>query len=175
MSDSYFLLKANLLSFKVGPSSPVGKLMSMGSTFHFWTTDALDTADLFATSIPVCIASNTDESGPDKISVTVVALLPIELHHSAASGVRTSVGISFLSLSTSTLKVKKQERYFLWSPIRITLDKQERHSFIFSSIGMGATFSPPVVIINSLILPKISTQRRANCVKIVEMIPTRCS
>ena len=155
MSDSYFLLKANLLSFKVGPSSPVGKLMSMGNTFHFWTTDALDTADLFATSIPVCIASNTDESGPDKISVTVVALLPIELHHSAASGVRTSVGISFLSLSTSTLKVKKQERYFLWSPIRITLDKQERHSFIFSSIGMGATFSPPAVMINSLILPEI--------------------
>lgn len=155
MSDSYFLLKANLLSFKVGPSSPVGKLMSMGSTFHFWITDALDTADLFAISIPVCIASNTDESGPDKISVTVVALLPIELHHSAASGVRTSVGISFLSLSTSTLKVKKQETYFLWSPIRITLDKQGRHSFIFSSIGMGATFSPPAVMINSLILPKI--------------------
>ena len=155
MSDSYFLLKANLLSFRVGPSSPVGKLMSMGSTFHFWTTDALDTADLFATSIPVCIASNTNESGPDKIPVTVVALLPIELHHSAASGVRTSVGISFLSLSTSTLNVKKQERYFLLSPIRITFDKHGRHSFIFSSIGMGATFSPPAVMISSLILPKI--------------------
>ena len=155
MSDSYFLLKANLLSFRVGPSSPVGKLMSMGSTFHFWTTDALDTADLFATSIPVCNASITNESGPDKIPVTVVALLPIELHHSAASGVRASVGISFLSLSTSTLNVKKQDRYFLLSPIRITFDKHGRHSFIFSSIGMGATFSPPAVMISSLILPKI--------------------
>jgi hypothetical protein len=52
MAWSYFLLKANLLSLRVGPSSPVGKLTSKGRIVHFWTTDALDVALLFALSMP---------------------------------------------------------------------------------------------------------------------------
>ena len=155
MAWSYFLLNANLLSFNVGPSSPVGKLMSSGSTVHFWTTDALDMAALFALSIPACIPFKTAASGPLRISVTFVALLPIDLHHSTVSGVRAFVGISLLSLSTTTLNDKKQDRYFCLSPIRIQLEMQGKHSFIFSSIGIGATFSPPAVIMSSLILPVI--------------------
>ena len=153
MACSYFLLNANRLSLRVGPSSPVGKLTSKGRIVHFWTNDALDMALLLALSMPACIAFRMLASGPDRISVTFVELLPTDRHHSMVSGVRSFVGISLLLLSTTTFKVKKQERNFRLSPIKMQLEMHGNISFIFSSTGIGATFSPPAVIINSFIRP----------------------
>ena len=52
-----------------------------------------------------------------------------------------------------TLNVRKQERNLCLSPINTTLERQGRASFIAFSIGFGAMFSPPAVIINSFIRP----------------------
>ena len=156
MALSYFLLKANLLSLRVGPSSPVGRLISRGKIVHFWTLEALEIATLLALSIPACMPFKTAASGPLKISVTLFALLPTERHHSIVSGRRSSVGMSLLLLSTTTLNVMKHERNFLLSPIKITFERQGSISLIVSSTGIGATFSPPAVMISSLIRPKKS-------------------
>lgn len=48
-----------------------------------------------------------------------------------------------------TFRVKKQERNFLLSPITIALLIIGTSSLIASSIGTGAIFSPPAVMINS--------------------------
>lgn len=48
-----------------------------------------------------------------------------------------------------TFRVKKQERNFLLSPITMALLIIATSSLIASSIGTGAIFSPPAVIINS--------------------------
>lgn len=48
-----------------------------------------------------------------------------------------------------TFNVTKQERYFLLSPMTITLLIKGTSSLMASSMGTGAIFSPPAVIINS--------------------------
>ncbi len=62
------------------------------------------------------------------------------------------VGTS-VALSTSVLKVRKQERNFLLSPMRMTLEMQGSSLLMASSMGTGATFSPPAVISSSLMRP----------------------
>ena len=130
-------------------------LRSTGKTVHFCTHAALDIATLFALSIPSCIAFSTLLSGPDKISLTFVALLPIDLHQSIAKGSRLSVG--FLLSSTFTLNVKKQDKNFRLSPSKITFDRHGSSSLTAASMGTGAIFSAPAVIINSLIRPNNDT------------------
>ena len=57
------------------------------------------------------------------------------------------------SSSMLTLKVRKMHKNFLRSPIRIAFEMHGRYNLTESSIGTGATFSPPDVIRISLILP----------------------
>ena len=90
----------------------------------------------------------------DNISLTVVALLPIDLHQSMACDVKLSEG-NPESSSMLTLKVRKMLKNFLLSPIRIAFDMHGKYCLTKSSIGTGATFSPPDVIRISLILPDL--------------------
>ena len=92
-------------------------------------------------------------SGPDKMSVTFVALLPTDLHQSIAAGVKSFVGASLFLRSTITLNVRKHERNFRLSPIKMTFEMHGRHSLMASSTGIGATFSPPAVMSSSLMRP----------------------
>lgn len=57
-----------------------------------------------------------------------------------------------LALWAYTFRVMSMDRNFLLSPINIQLDTQGRHSFTVSSIGTGAIFSPPAVMISSVIV-----------------------
>jgi hypothetical protein len=57
---------------------------------------------------------------------------------------------------TLTLSVIKTVKYFFLSPITIQLlTRYGNSTFIASSIGIGAIFSPPAVITISFILPVI--------------------
>ena len=49
-----------------------------------------------------------------------------------------------------TLSVTTQDRYFLLSPMSMTLLRKGTASLILSSIGTGAMFSPPDVMISSI-------------------------
>ena len=129
-------------------------LTSLGKMVQRWTLAALETAFLLALSIPICIAAMIFASGPDKISSIVETLRPAtDSHHSLAPAVRLLVG---LSLSISTLKVRKTERNFCRSPMRMALAMHGNSVLMFSSIGTGATFSPPAVMINSFFRPERS-------------------
>ena len=88
----------------------------------------------------------------DSISLTFVALLPIDLHQLMACEVKLSEG-NPESSSMLTLKVRKMLKNFLLSPIRIAFEIHGRYCLTKSSIGTGATFSPPDVMRISLILP----------------------
>lgn len=57
-----------------------------------------------------------------------------------------------LALWGYTFRVMSMDRNFLLSPINIQLDTPGRHSFTVSSIGTGAIFSPPAVMISSVIV-----------------------
>jgi hypothetical protein len=57
--------------------------------------------------------------------------------------------------SNSTLKVISAAINLWFSPISIIFEHAGHSSLKLSSIGTGATFSPPAVIINSFILPVI--------------------
>lgn len=57
-----------------------------------------------------------------------------------------------LAMWAYTFRVMSMDRNFLLSPINIQLDTQGRHSFTVSSIGTGAIFSPPAVMISSVIV-----------------------
>ena len=85
---------------------------------------------------------------------TVVAVLPKDLHQATADVASLSVGILSFSMSSSTLNERKQDRNFILSPRRITLERHGNSSLIAFSIAMGAMFSPPAVIISSLIRPE---------------------
>ena len=55
------------------------------------------------------------------------------------------------------LRVNKQVRYFRWSPTTMTLLTTSGSILLmFSSINTGVMFSPPAVMINSLMRPVIS-------------------
>ena len=69
-----------------------------------------------------------------------------------ASGAKSFV-IRPVALDTVTLKVNSADKYLSPSPTTTQLLTKEHASLIESSIGKGATFSPPDVIISSLILP----------------------
>jgi len=84
-------------------------------------------------------------------SLVLVAVDLSDLSISSASG--KSLSEILKSLSTSCLKVNKTIRYFLWSPITTALARNFIYDLISSSRSTGATFSPPPVIISSLILP----------------------
>jgi hypothetical protein len=72
-----------------------------------------------------------------------------------ASIVRILLGIP-LAGSVSTLNVIKAHKNFWFSPITIIFEHGKQISLKLSSIINGAIFSPPAVIISSLILPVIS-------------------
>jgi len=54
----------------------------------------------------------------------------------------------------ATLKVRRAERYLCLSPTTTQYETMGHRSLIAISIGSGATFSPPLVIISSFILPE---------------------
>mmetsp|Transcript_49223 Transcript_49223/g.107332 ORF Transcript_49223/g.107332 Transcript_49223/m.107332 type:complete len:263 (+) Transcript_49223:794-1582(+) len=71
---------------------------------------------------------------------------------SAAGPVSCSVpGIS--PVAPSVFKVIKQVLYFFLSPIIMQFETAGQSFLMFSSMGTGATFSPPAVMINSLYRP----------------------
>ena len=90
-------------------------------------------------------------AGSEMASSTVLALLPISLHQSTAAEASLLVG-SRVSASTSTLRVRRQLRNFLLSPMSMALLRQGSSSMMPSSISTGGTFSPPAVMMSSLIL-----------------------
>lgn len=51
-----------------------------------------------------------------------------------------------------TLRVTRQTRYFCLSPMITTLLRNGTAALILLSIGTGATFSPPEVMINSVVV-----------------------
>jgi hypothetical protein len=57
--------------------------------------------------------------------------------------------------SISTLKVIKAAINRFYSPNNIILEQAGHSNLKFSSIGTGAIFSPPAVIINSFMRPVI--------------------
>ena len=154
MSSWYLRENSNRFSFNVGPSSPVGMLKSRGSNTHFWTFAALEIASSFAKVMPLLIAAVILGSFPFMTSLTLVASLPCNRHHASEDGAKSSVGIILLSESKMTLNVKKADKNFFLSPTTTTFDRHGNLSLIAFSIGTGAMFSPPAVIINSLILPE---------------------
>ena len=123
ISFLYLSLKECLFNFNVGPNSPPFMLISFGRMTHFFICAARDTAFVFASSMPFWIAALIDPPFSDSpnISDTLVKVLPTDWHHKMASFVRLSVGKS-VSLSISTLKVRKMLRNFCLSPIKIALD-----------------------------------------------------
>ena len=54
--SSYFFATKNLLSLRVGPSSPEGTENSLGRTVNFCTLEGFDCAFAFALSIPSWMA-----------------------------------------------------------------------------------------------------------------------
>ena len=85
-------------------------------------------------------------------STVLMLLLPIDSIHSRQVGANLLVGVS---LSISTLKVRKHVRNFFLSPIRTTLEMHGKADLMLSSIGTGATFSPPAVMMSSFFRPAI--------------------
>ena len=88
------------------------------------------------------------------MSLKLTELLPTDTHQDIAAAVRLSEEIRSLVSSKTTLNVSKQDMNFRFSPIKTTFEIQGNASLIAFSIGIGAMFSPPAVMINSLILPE---------------------
>ena len=94
-------------------------------------------------------------TGTSLSSTAILCSSKIDLHHSFTELSNFSVG-KFVSGLTSTFRVNKHERYFLLSPIITAwLTTLERRSLMSDSIGIGAMFFPPSVMMISLILPVI--------------------
>ena len=89
-----------------------------------------------------------------KRCIHTLALDPMLLHHSRVMGASSGNG-SKVTGSTSVLRVKRTLRNFFLSPINIALATQGNCFLIVSSIGIGATFSPPAVMRISLARPEI--------------------
>ena len=89
-----------------------------------------------------------------KRCIHTLALDPMLLHHSRVMGASSGNG-SKVTGSTSVLRVKRTLRNFFLSPINIALATQGNCFLIVSSMGIGATFSPPAVIRISLARPEI--------------------
>ena len=137
--SEYFFITKCLLTFIVGPISPPGIEKSVGRIVHFCIFCAFEFALLLYRSMPAWMASITMVSGPRSTSSRVSAFDPCSLHQSCVSRSSLDFG-SRVSLSTlelvcfyllyiftrltSTLRVTRQERNFLWSPIRTTWDRQ---------------------------------------------------
>jgi len=75
--------------------------------------------------------------------------------NSIVSGVSSVVGSAEGPLIT-VLRVMKQDKNCLSSPMTIIYEAMGQSSWNLYSIGSGATFSPPAVMISSLILPVIT-------------------
>ena len=88
------------------------------------------------------------------MSLKLTELLPTDTHQDIAAAVRLSEGLRPLVSSKTTLNVSRQDTNFRFSPIKITFEIQGNASLMAFSIGIGAMFSPPAVMINSLILPE---------------------
>ena len=162
----YFSPTTCRFSFNVGPSSPVAIENSCGRTWNRRISAALNAAWELTTSIRFWIPfSKIAECGPSMkslvvtgISLSSTAILcssKMDLHHSFTELSSLCVG-KFDSGSISTLSVNKHDRYFLLSPIITAwLTTLERQSLISDSMGIGAMFFPPSVMMISLILPVI--------------------
>ena len=88
-------------------------------------------------------------------SSDVVTLTPaLSLKNYITSGISLFVGMPVFK-SVSTLKVIKAAINLFCSPNNIILEQAGHSNLKFSSIGTGAIFSPPAVIINSLMRPVI--------------------
>ena len=142
-----------LLSFMVGVSSPPGMLKSFEIKANFLMWAALDTKPLFVAFTHFWMHSRT--FGSLHASSEVLTDTPAFCYKNAiASGVKFVDGIP-VAMSTSTLKVMRADINLFCSPTIMILE-QAGHSFLNpSSIGTGATFSPPAPIISSLIRPVI--------------------
>jgi len=76
------------------------------------------------------------------------------LKKSVTSFIKTFEGVPVF-MSTSTLKVISADMNLLYSPTIMMFEQAGQYFLKASSIGTGATFSPPAPIIISLILPVI--------------------
>ena len=88
-------------------------------------------------------------------SSVVETLTPaLSLKNYIASGISLFVGEPDFK-SISALKVIKAAIKRFYSPNNIILEQAGHSNLKFSSIGTGAIFSPPAVIINSFMRPVI--------------------
>mmetsp|Transcript_17424 Transcript_17424/g.20240 ORF Transcript_17424/g.20240 Transcript_17424/m.20240 type:complete len:200 (+) Transcript_17424:8-607(+) len=154
----FFSRTTLLFSFRVGVSSSPSKLKSVGSTLNFLICWALEIEfSLFSSIFDFRYLITFSFFAASSVVETSVTP-KLSLRKFLTVIVRLLVGVFIpVVMSTSTLKVISAERYFLSSPITITLLIIGQMFLRESSISTGATFSPPAVMISSLILPVILT------------------
>mmetsp|Transcript_10722 Transcript_10722/g.39724 ORF Transcript_10722/g.39724 Transcript_10722/m.39724 type:complete len:256 (+) Transcript_10722:159-926(+) len=147
MTDLYFSVTTFLLSFCVLVSSLPGTEKSQSRMVNFWIFCALLVASLLYVSIAVWMVFSHTGSFFACDTVVDAALTSVELPNN------TSVNPPSVSGSCSCRSVTRHELNLRLSPIIITLEMPGRRDFSLSSIGTGAMFSPPAVMISSLMRP----------------------
>lgn len=152
----YFLTVSLLLNFIVGVNSPPGTVKSFSRSTNFLMWAAFDTTLVFDLSTHSWICWMT--FGWLQASSEVVRSSErCYLKYSLLSWRSFLVGCPVFP-SISTLKVIKAATNLYYSPSSMILLHAAQCRLKLSSIATGAMFSPPEVMINSLILPVITSQ-----------------
>mmetsp|Transcript_24953 Transcript_24953/g.71690 ORF Transcript_24953/g.71690 Transcript_24953/m.71690 type:complete len:203 (+) Transcript_24953:232-840(+) len=156
ISAEYFLATTSRLSFCVAVSSPPGTESSVSRTTNFCTFCARDAAAALARSMPSWTALAT--LGSALASATVVAEEPIACIASKQVASSLSVGCGPTSVgSITTRSVSRHERNLRLSPMSTALLTIGHCSLTWSSTRTGGTFSPPAVMMSSLMRPVIAS------------------
>mmetsp|Transcript_42352 Transcript_42352/g.83187 ORF Transcript_42352/g.83187 Transcript_42352/m.83187 type:complete len:216 (+) Transcript_42352:795-1442(+) len=152
ITSLYFSATTDRLSFRVAVKSPPRTEKSLLSTLKYCTFCALLTHFplLLYFVIPSWIASRTS----CLFIASVTEILP-KVSFAAPS---SSSLCPPVSLSSTDLSVTSATLNFFLSPTIITFDMNGQLALMVSSMGMGAMFSPPAVMISSLIRPVMYTR-----------------
>mmetsp|Transcript_28345 Transcript_28345/g.34526 ORF Transcript_28345/g.34526 Transcript_28345/m.34526 type:complete len:205 (+) Transcript_28345:239-853(+) len=151
MTWEYFSAVTLLFSLRVGVSSPPFSEKSVGRTAYFAIFCAREVAFPLAVFMP--FSKYAFHLSHSIASAVVVALEPISFDVARACPVSLSEGTP--SSSTSTRRQRRMVKNLRLSPIAIQFDKAGMAALNWSSINTGGMFSPPAVIMSSLMRPVI--------------------
>jgi hypothetical protein len=149
ITSPYFSAATDRLSFKVGVNSPPPTLKSVDKRAHLPTVWARDVALLFASTTP--LSKYSLHLGHTRASSDVEAVDPISMD--VSRDVLVSLFEGTPSSSTSTFKQRTTLKNLRLSPMTMQLPTAGMASFNCSSMRTGGTFSPPAVMMISLIRP----------------------
>mmetsp|Transcript_2433 Transcript_2433/g.5540 ORF Transcript_2433/g.5540 Transcript_2433/m.5540 type:complete len:375 (-) Transcript_2433:2658-3782(-) len=147
---SWYLLSTTFrLSFKVGVSSVPWTEKSIGKISNFWILLALlgQTNEFLLVSAIACSITLRYSALAAACGMVLTSGM------TEAAGPTSSSDPGSSPVAPTVFNVTRQVLYFFLSPTIMQLEIAGQSFLMFSSIGTGATFSPPAVMINSLYRP----------------------